>query len=401
MGASHILLVEDSQVVLFKLKAMLVKSGYTVTAHEDAVRALKWLKKSSTIPDLVVTDINMPEMNGYEFIRALRANAATATVPIIVLTSKKQVRDKITGLKAGADDYLSKTVTATEFEHRIQALLSRKKPAESGVTEIAAKAITVFSLKGGVGTTTIATNLSVALAQLWQINVCLWDMALSGGHCANLLNFTPKYTLGSLSEKLESVKDDEILSTLFLKHKSGVTLLPAPVSAAEAELVKASVIDQAWTYILAHFPYMIVDAGNHFTEATVTLLDRSEQVILVTAPDILSVRSTADALRIFKKMKIDPQKIMVVLNYTVKEYTLPPEMITPIIGNYQIVSIPYDSGCVMQSIQSGKPLLTLMPKSKASLAISALAYRLSSNAIKSEDTEHPSAFLTKIKKMVS
>jgi pilus assembly protein CpaE len=401
MSASHILLVEDSQVVLFKLKAMLVRFGYTVTAHDNAVKALKWLKKSGIVPDLVVTDINMPDMDGYEFIRTLRANTATATIPIIVLTSKKEIKDRITGLKAGADDFMTKTLTASEFEHRIQALLSRTKPAQSAVTEVAAKTITVFSLKGGVGTTTLATNLAVALAQLWEIDVCLWDMALSSGHCANLLNLTPKYTLASLSEKLESTKDDEILATLFMKHKSGVTLLPAPVSAAEAELVRASIIDHAWTYILAHFPYLVVDAGNHFTEETVTLLDRSEQIILVTAPDILSIRSAADALRIFKKMNIDSQKIMVALNYIVKEYTSPLEMITPIIGKYQIVEIPHDSSSVMQSLQSGKPLLTEMPKSKVSLAITSLAYQLSSKDMESQEKEHPSAFLARIKKMMS
>jgi pilus assembly protein CpaE len=401
MDAPHILLVEDSQVVLFKLKAMLVQLGYTVTTHTNPVTALKWLKESGTIPNLVITDINMPEMDGFEFIRTLRSETATTKIPVIVLTSKKDVKDKIAGLKAGADDYLEKTVTASEFELRIKALLSRTGSNEGAVTEAAAKTITLFSLKGGVGTTTISVNLSIALAQLWKIDVCLWDMALSGGHCAYSLNLVPKYSLAAWGEKLVSSNDDTILSKMLMKHDSGVTLMPAPVSAAEAELVTTPVIDRVWTYLLAHFPYLVIDAGNHFSEATLTLLERSDRIILVTAPEILSVRSTADALQILLKMNIDPQKIMVVVNNNFREYPLQLDTIISIIGEHENAEIPFDSSSVIQSIQTGKPLLTMAPKSEPSLAISTIAYRLSSTAMENQGTEHSSPFLDKIRKLVS
>ena len=169
LEAAHILLVEDSEVTLFKLKAMLSRLGYVVTAEANPVQALDWLKNSGTVPDLIISDVNMPEMDGFDLVRNVRLLPATAHTPVILLTSKADMEDRIAGLQAGADDYLSKTVTPAELELRVKALIVRSQTTEEPFEYGGSKTLTVFSLRGGVGTTSISVNLSVALAQLWGI----------------------------------------------------------------------------------------------------------------------------------------------------------------------------------------------------------------------------------------
>jgi pilus assembly protein CpaE len=398
MSAAHLLIVEDSQVTLFKIKAMLVQMGYTVTAHSNPVEALNWLKKTNLAPDLIITDVVMPEMNGFDFIREVRSRRTTVKTPIIVLTTQGELEDKIAGLKAGADDYLLKTVTPSELDLRVQALLKRSTPSESAITQMAARAITLFSTKGGVGTTSLGVNLSVALSQLWGIDTCLWDLSFSGGHCAYMLNMVPQHTLIELNKTNEI--NDEIIAGFLLKHNSGVSLMPAPASTSEAELVTPAIVDPVWTFILGNFPYLVVDAGNHFTEPALAALERSDIILLTLAPEILSVKSAADVLQIFQKLKIDLNKIILVMNKIFPASQLPLLKIIPVLEQCKAVEIPYDSEAFVQAIFNGSPVITAAPKSKASLAIAHLAYELSSRTMTEKKKGYSSITLESIRKLV-
>jgi pilus assembly protein CpaE len=398
MDSAHLLIVEDSQVTLFKIKAMLVQMGYKVTAYANPVEALNWLKKSGDTPDLIITDILMPEMNGFDFIREVRTHRTTAKTPVIVLTTQGDLEDKINGLKAGADDYLLKTVTPSELDLRVKALLTRAYPSESAITQIGARAITLFSTKGGVGTTSLAINLTVALSQLWEIDACLWDLSFSGGHCAYMLNMVPQHTLVELHQT--SAITDDIIAGFLMKHNSGVSLMPAPISSSEAELVTPPIVDYVWSYLLENFPYVIVDAGNHFTDPAIAALERSDVILLTLAPEILSVKSAADVLQILLKLKIDLDKVIVVMNKIFPTSQLPLLKIVPVLEQCKAVEIPYDSEAFVQAIINGKPMVTTAPKSKATQSITRLAYELSSKMMEEKKKGYSSSALEGIRKLM-
>jgi pilus assembly protein CpaE len=384
MEGTHILVVEDSEITLFKLKAILVRLGYTVTTYSNPIEALEWLNKSKNVPDLILSDVNMPGMNGFTFVRKLRSLSATAQTPVIMLTSQTDMEDKIAGLQAGADDYLSKTVTPTELELRVKALLARTQTEEGTFTQSVAKTITVFSQRGGVGTTSLSVNLSIALAHLWGIDVCLWDMALSGGHCAYFLNMMPKNSLANLGVQSEESIDDNLLAQLILKHSSGLQLMPAPLSAAEAELVTPAIIDVALPYLQGHSSYLVIDAGNHFTDPVLTILERSDVILLVLSPEIASVKSAADALKIFDKLGFDLRKVLLIINDIFPNYQLPAKKIVAALKNRPSFEIPYDSEGFVKAITTGEPLITISPKSEVGAAIISLAYRLSRKQMEAE-----------------
>jgi pilus assembly protein CpaE len=377
-GKAHILVVEDSELTLFKLKAILLRLGYDVTTHLTALAALDWLKSSGITPNLIITDVTMPGMNGYDFIRKVRETPATARIPVMMLTSHTDVSDRVAGLEAGADDYLFKTVSPTELDLRVKALLARTQADEGSFTQLAATMISVFSLRGGVGTTTLSVNLAIAISRLWGGDVGLWDMALSGGHCAFLLNLKPRNTLVSLADWKEDTVENEVVLELVMEHESGVKVMPAPLTAAEAEMVTSQTVDLVLPCLQGHVAHLLIDAGNHFSEPVLSLLERSDKIVVPLAPELASVKSTYDLLQIFDRLNIDPAKVFPVINTTFSAPPLQVKSIESALHRQVAAEIPYDSESVIQSINKGKPVLMAEPKSPISLAITELAQKLTS-----------------------
>ncbi len=379
----------------------MIRLGHTVNTFSNPVEALEWLEKPGNIANVIMTDVMMPEMDGIEFVRSVRSFPATARTPVIMLTGQTDIESKIAGLQAGADDYLSKSVSPTELELRLKALLSRSEATAGTIAQSVAKTISVFSLRGGVGKTSIAVNFSIALTKLWGIEVTLWDMALSSGHCASFLNVKSKNTLASLHEWPEETVEEELLEQLLIKHASGISLVPAPESPSEAELVTNRTIDLVWPYFQGNSSYLVVDAGSQFSEPVMTILERSDMILLVLAPEIASVKSAGDALAIFEQLGYDLGKVLLVINNIFPSQWLTAEKIAPVLKKRTVFEIPYDSDGFVRAIITGEPLVNAAPKSASGLAVISLAYKLGMQQLDAEKQNHSSPLLDWIRKQRS
>jgi pilus assembly protein CpaE len=399
MENAHILVVEDSEVTLFKLKAILVRLGYTVTTHSDPVKALEWLKSAPALPNLIFSDVHMPQMNGFDFVRRVKTSPATASIPVILLTSATDVADRISGLQAGADDYLSKAITPTELELRVKAMLARSNVAEGTFSQSAARTISVFSLRGGVGTTSVAVNLTIALSQLWGFEAILWDMALLAGHGSFLLNLKPAKTISMFADWQEAAVEEKLVTDLLLKHTSGIKFFPAPLKPSEAELVTLKTIDLVWPHLQGNSAFLVVDCGNHFTEPVLTILERSDTIVLMLAPELASVKSAADAMQIFTQMGMPAEKIVLVVNNTFPNHHTPLNKYASIFGDKPMHEIPYDTTNFIKAINAGEPILLAAPKSEASLAISSLAYKLSAKQMETNKLKQTSQLLESVRRL--
>lgn len=118
-----IYVVEDDENIRQLVATALQAFGYQVKAFENAGSGLEALKES--MPDLMLFDLMLPDMDGVEAVRQIRAESAYADLPIMILTAKNSELDKVTGLDAGADDYLTKPFGILELKARVQALLRR------------------------------------------------------------------------------------------------------------------------------------------------------------------------------------------------------------------------------------------------------------------------------------
>jgi two-component system phosphate regulon response regulator PhoB len=123
---ANILIVEDEPAIQELLAANLVRAGHHVLRAGDAESAQKLVR--DTLPDLILLDWMLPGMSGLDFARWLRAGERTRTVPLIMLTARGQELDKVAGLEAGADDYITKPFSPRELVARIKAVLRRRTP---------------------------------------------------------------------------------------------------------------------------------------------------------------------------------------------------------------------------------------------------------------------------------
>jgi two-component system phosphate regulon response regulator PhoB len=128
MAKSKVLIVDDEQDVTELLEFNLRSAGYDVVSAEDGPTALK--KAREALPDLIVLDVMLPEMDGTEVCKQLRRDPSTARIPIIMLTAKAGEIDRVLGLELGADDYVTKPFSPRELVLRVRGLLRRGQPAE-------------------------------------------------------------------------------------------------------------------------------------------------------------------------------------------------------------------------------------------------------------------------------
>jgi DNA-binding response OmpR family regulator len=122
----RVLVVEDSPTIVSVIKYFLELEGFEVLTAEDGLIGLEVALRER--PDVVVTDVNMPGMGGVEMVKALRGDARTSSIRIIMLTSESSVESEAEGFAAGADDYILKPVEPKRLAARVKALLARSRP---------------------------------------------------------------------------------------------------------------------------------------------------------------------------------------------------------------------------------------------------------------------------------
>ena len=392
-------MVDDDEAYANLLMQVLFRRGYNVITKTHPQQALNWLRVPGNKPDLMLLDVMMPGLSGYDVLRQVRSDPLLATLPVIMLTAKGEITDKVAGYEAGADDYLVKPVHPVDLDLRIKALLGRAHaaappPSMTGGATI----ISVFSLRGGVGVTSLAVNLAIALVQLWQARVVLLDLALTNAHCSLFLNLKPKYSLGDVVEWQTAAVEAEIVDRLLVSHDTGVQLLAAPATPVLAEQITSTVLDRVWPQLRARWRFLVVDAGSQLSEVALTCLERAHSIVLPFVPELGSLKATKEALSIFEQLGLPAERLHLVQNSTIAQDGLSPKVISSVLTQPLAAAIPYERGFV-RAINLGRPLFVNEPKSAACLAVASLAYRLSPYELKSEKVARPSEWLKRVRQL--
>ena len=187
----RVLVIDDDPAALRLTGYVFQRAGYEVHLATNGADGLS--KAEEVKPDLVILDVMMPDMSGLTVCQRLRSRPSTARLPIIMLSAKALVGDKVSGFQVGADDYVSKPVDAKELLARAGALLHRVAQTRPPAGRIVA----VVGVKGGVGVTTVAVNMAVTLTAQSR-SVVLAELRPYRGTVAYGLNLTPAQDLGGL-----------------------------------------------------------------------------------------------------------------------------------------------------------------------------------------------------------
>src|SRR3990172_1640495 len=279
--AEKILIIDDDIDTLKLVGLMLERQGYEIAVANNGALGLS--KAAAERPQLILLDVMMPDLDGYEVTRRLRSDPAMAHIPVIMFTAKTMVDDKVAGFEAGVDDYLTKPTHPAELTAHVKAVLARSAQTKAVVVD-RAKMIAFLGAKGGVGTTTLALNISVSLQSRGQ-DVFLAEFNPGRGSIGLILGVREPAGLSNLLTR--SMKDIHLRSveSELLSDRTGVRLLLSSPHPNEADLDQAvAQMESVLNSLATMCTVVVIDAGDGlrpYTKAVMRLVDR---VILVTEP---------------------------------------------------------------------------------------------------------------------
>jgi CheY-like chemotaxis protein/MinD-like ATPase involved in chromosome partitioning or flagellar assembly len=360
-----ILVIDDNADLLQMMRVILQEKGrHKVVLSADGADGLS--RAVSSPPDLAIVDVMMPGITGYDIVRRLREQPQTANLPILILTARGQMIDRQTALSAGADDHLAKPVTPKVLLDKVDELLASRK--QTTKHETTSKIISLLSLRGGVGVTTLAVNVALSALQSpgegsAPARVCLIDLSPASGQAALHLRVKAKKTWADLPNL---VKDGSpsAWAGLLTSHASGLQVIAAPFEPTFANLLSASLIATALDELQARFDCIIIDTPPVLDVAAASALDNSGDVVLVLAPEIGAIQSTVATLQVMDEMQ---EKVKLVLNQTAPQAGVSEAVIERALKRPLSLRVPYDPAQVT-ALAQGKPLAWAKPSSPLAVA---------------------------------
>jgi pilus assembly protein CpaE len=373
VAGERILFVDDEEQIRKLLSTWLGRQGYEVTVASDGWEALKAVRAKA--PDLMITDVNMPNMNGLELTRRLRADHRTARIPVIMLSARKQADDVLTGYAEGADEYVPKPVEMAVLGAKVEVLIRRFARTKGEATAKRGGNVVLFVHgKGGVGCTTLAVNAAVALAATTIYRVTLLDLNLEFGNAPMLMDLRPRRTLADLAENAHEQLDDATFASYLEQDRSGVRVLAGSDVPERAELVTVPAVQQAIDHLQKQSDYVVVDAPASFSQQVLAALDVTDAAVLVTAAHLPSLKATKQALDVLEKLSFPEERTVLVVNRT-SSAGVEMDHVARFFNRKPDIVVPYTEAS-NDAADRGRPLTVLHPDSAASKAIRDLAARI-------------------------
>ena len=353
-------------------------------------------------PHIIMMDINMPDMDGITAVEAImRESLLTQVIMMSVQSEADYLRRS---MLAGARDFLTKPFTGEDLIatiHRVHrmgqsragaapaAIVQAQPQAGRGGTPVvtprttrSGSIVVVFGPKGGIGTTTLAVNLAVALQQRPDSKVLLMDGSLQFGDVGVLLNLPPGRNITDLVDTINDLDPDSI-DTITLAHASGVKAILAPPRPEMADLLQPEYMKRILDEVRAEYDFVIVDTATVMNDLVLTVLDLADRIVLVTTPDIPAIKNAKLFFEITDALNYPPSKIMLVVNKVDRRTGITAQMIEDNIKHPVIAQIPLDEVVALNSINRGVPFMVDGRAKPIAVAVQQFADRLAADLQKS------------------
>jgi len=366
-----ILIVDDEANMLRMLGMTLEAAGYTVAIAQEAETARAKIAEEE--PDLLILDIMMPGISGMELLKELRADPETEALPIILLSALSTVEDKISGLKAGADEYLTKPVDPREFIVRVASLLERTERLRESSSGDSGKVISFLGVKGGVGTSRLALNVAGTLGR-GETTVVAAELHASAGTFARTMGITDPTDIGSLLAGEPDRITRKAVSSALIKHPTGIRLLCYPPDEAEISSPKADSISLILDHLSREAQFLILDLGHTLDVVSQAALQVSDAVVLVLEPTPVCLDAGLHVASIVKKWASGASLIgAVAVNRSALASSLNQEEIESHLKLPVIGIIPQAGDLLANAYRRGQLLIAEQPEHMASSAMMRIA----------------------------
>jgi CheY-like chemotaxis protein/MinD-like ATPase involved in chromosome partitioning or flagellar assembly len=356
-----ILIVDDDLDTLKLVGLILQRHGYGIVAANGGVSALA--KAAAERPDLILLDLMMPDLDGYEVARRLRADSNLAHIPIIMFTAKTMLDDKVAGFEAGADDYLTKPTHPSELIAHVKALLVRTQGARATAPQ-AAFIAGFIGAKGGVGTTTLAINFAAAAAQTGT-EVLLADLHPGSGALGLMLGLSPTQSLTSLVSRPLGDINQRTLTTYILSHACGIRVLSGQVAPTEASLAANAAQWEAVVKTLSTMcKLLVLDLGAGLPEYTRRILPMIGAIIVAADPTRLALAQARTLLNELATVGQAASRVEVTMvNRSPSSIQISIQQAEQMVGHKVAGVISPAAELAYQSHEVGTPMILLRPES--------------------------------------
>lgn len=377
---AKILIVDDEPNLLRMLGYAFHKEGYEVIVGQNGVEGLH--KSLHEKPDLVILDVMMPDMDGLEVCRRIRSNLETKNLPIIMLSARSQVSDKIEGLQAGADEYVTKPVEMTEMIARVQALLARtRRLQETKQLSTPGKVLGVVGAKGGVGATTLALNLAAGLAKL-EHKVIAAELRSYYGTFSAQLRWEPADTIGSLLELEPEYINRRELDRRLLETAFGVKLLFGPQINEGVRSFRTGQAQAIVKGLVEMTDFLLLDLPSYPTDASEAAAKECDYIMVVVEPEPVSLFAGSVMLNLLNDWGIGAGRLgVVVVNRAASASTMNLSDIRSQLG-FEILGLvpPMADACLLAQRQA-RPVVLVQPDILASQNLMDMTRRLTEGRV--------------------
>ena len=244
------------------------------------------------------------------------------------------------------------------------------------------KVITLFSNKGGIGKTSIATNLALEIANITKEKVALVDMNFQLGDVATFMDIKPSFDISYVVQNLDGTDDEFLLSTLDRYKDTSLYILADPPYMEQAKDITPEQISKLFDALRQTFSYVIVDTSNVFYGKTITVLDNTDFIMLVTIVNLPAIRNCQRCLDIFERLGYDRDKTKIVINRYMENDEVKAEDLEEALNQKVYWKIPNNYFTIMSSINKGMPVSLINETSNIAQSYRELATVLSDNIYK-------------------
>ena len=390
----RVLLIDDEQFYFKLLKKTLPEAEYNLEYAKSGPEGLA--KIPSFEPEMLIVDLKLPEMDGFEILERLRRDPKYSFIPVIVITSRDELSEKLRAFELGADDYVVKPFQPEELLARIGILARRGRAMRIAQLEApksakAATMITVHSLRGGLGCSSIVVNLGLAFHKLWAQQTLLMDGVLTAGQVALMLDAKPTATWENLVGVETENIDDVVVGEMMGPHKSGIRYIASPRFPIAADTFTHDTLKLFLEKLKSQNDFIVVDTSHDFSDMTIHMLNMSNTILLVMAPELAALRTTMSALEIYDRLGIPLEKVKIILNNNSSNPAIKQVQLEKVLKRSIDFVLPFEAGEVNRALNFGQPFILNNPDLPICLVLERMAYALSDDAHKALPPAVPSA----------
>ncbi len=371
--ADKILIVDDDPNTVEFLTLILTKQGYQMAVAKEGMQALSMAHSEK--PDLIILDVMMPGLDGYEVARSLRRHPDTVLIPILMFTAKTQIEDKLAGYESGIDIYLTKPVHPVDLNANIKALLLQKKARTKTAAE-KGYVLGVVAAKGGLGVSTVALNLAIAYHKKANVKVIAAELKPGQGSWSQDLDIPFQRGLCQLlclnpAEITGTVVEEQLTNTPY-----GIRLLLSSNRFKDVEYISASAqLETAVQQLGLLASLVTLDIGTNFLPAYESILEQCNEVMVVTEPQPIAVKRThllVDELKTKGYGSSKPLTVIIVNRFRA-DMQVPMSQVEAIIKQPITLGFPPAAELAYKAADQSAPIFLVQPESLIAQQFNALA----------------------------